>query len=63
MDTFPIMSMQRGADVIVKTPDGVVQGRVQGWTNTPGEDFAVQVKLPGGAYEWFYVRDGAEFYH
>lgn len=63
MDPFPIPSMNRGDDVVVRTPNGVVQGRVQGWTNTAGKGLAVQVKLPGGAYEWFYVRDGAEFYH
>lgn len=63
MIKFPVMSMKPGDDVTVTTADGKVeQGLVQTWTNVPGEGFAVQVKLFGGDYQWFYIREGAKFW-
>jgi hypothetical protein len=62
MDKFPVMSMRNGDDVTVTTRDGVEQGLVEAWTNHAGEGFAVQVKLFGGGYQWFYVREGAKFW-
>lgn len=59
---FPIMEMKKGDDVTVVTGLATYQGLVESWTNEPGEGFAVHVKLFGGGYEWFYVREGASFY-
>lgn len=63
MQTFPVMAMKRGDDVTV-VQNGVVvaQGLVESWSNDAADGgFAVHVKLFGGGYQWFYVRDGAEF--
>lgn len=62
MQDFPIMSMNKGDDVTVTTPEGTYQGIVEKWTNVSGEGFAVLVKIFGGDYEWFYVRQGAKFF-
>ena len=64
MQNFPIMSMRKGDAVTVTTDSGKeFRGAVENTSNTPGEGFAVMIKLSTGGYEWFYVREGAHFWH
>lgn len=62
MDKFPIMSMKTGDDVTVTTPDGIAQGLVEDTSHTTEDGWAVNVKLFGGGRQWFYARQGAEFW-
>lgn len=65
MQNFPILEMRKGDDVTISVNGRVVaQGLVESWSNDPADGgFAVNVKLFGGGYQWFYVREGATFSH
>ncbi len=60
MKHFPILSMHKGMDVVVRVKGREIRGVVEA---TDTSDWSVLVQVADGEYDWFYTDQGATFHH